>query len=170
MTSRCYVGATDPHRPHIVRARFVLFDGYPTAVIPALAGIWAGHAHRDTHALVAAVLAHDWEYLDPTTSSEGPGRVPDVGVPLAGPDGLAAAPEPVTVFPLSQAVHLDVPWIYLIDTDTHSVAVYTGDGEAAGRYHLDACVPANPSPPHASPVPRAVASLHCCVPVPGLRR
>ncbi|WP_201750024.1 hypothetical protein [Micromonospora sicca] len=167
MSTRCYVGATNAHQPHLVHARFVLFDGYPTAVIRGLANIWAGHAHQDTHVLLAAVLAHDWEYLDSTTTSGVAGAVPGVGVPLAAaPDGTVEAPDPITVFPLSQAVHLDVAWIYLIDADTDTVAVHTGDGEPTGRYHLGACVTVGPSPRRQGGVARSLAPHHCCVPAP----
>ncbi|WP_319461458.1 hypothetical protein [Micromonospora sp. RTP1Z1] len=145
MSTRCYIGTTDPHRPHLVHARFVLFDGHPAAVIPALAGIWTGHARHDTRALIAAVVAHDWAYLDPTITAAptcgfaGQHPVPGVGMTLASTssDGTVEAPEPVTVFPLSQAAHLDGLWIYLIDPTAARVTVHTDDGEPVAHYHLD---------------------------------
>ncbi|MCO1597618.1 hypothetical protein M8C17_20920 [Micromonospora sp. RHAY321] len=180
MSSRCYVGTADPHQPHLAHARFVLFDGYPAAVIPALAGIWAGHARRDTHVLVAAVLAHDWEYLDPTITGAatsgfaGQHPVAGVGMTLAAtsPDGTVEAPEPVSVFPLSQAAHLDAAWIYLIDPAADAIAVHTDDGEPAARYHLDACAAPKPSAPYRAEgaIAHPWAAHHCCVPTPGVPR
>ncbi|MGC5022804.1 hypothetical protein [Micromonospora sp. DT47] len=144
MSTRCYIGTIDIHRPHLVHARFVFFDGHPAAVISALAGIWTGHARHDTAALIAAVLAHDWAYLDPTITTAasrlaGQYPVPGVGMALASTsaDGMVEAPEPVTVFPLSQAAHLDGLWIYLIDPTADRVTVHTDDGEPVARYHLD---------------------------------
>ncbi|MGS2619303.1 hypothetical protein ACVCAH_32985 [Micromonospora sp. LZ34] len=179
MSTRCYVGTTDPHQPHLVHARFVLFDGYPTAVVGALAGIWANHARRNAHVLVAAVLAHDWEYLDPTITAAatsgfaGQHPVPGVGMTLTAtsPDGTVEAPEPVSVFPLSQAAHLDVAWIYLIDPATDAVTVHTDDGEPTARYRLDACATSKPSPYGTdSATAHPVVPHHCCVPTPGAPR
>lgn len=148
MNSHCYVGTTDPAHPHVVHARFVLVDGHPAAVVPTLARIWAHHARRNAAALAAAVLAHDWEYLDPsitaaTTSAFGGQQpVPGVGMTLAtGSGGVVEPGEPVSVFPLSQATHLDAGWIYLIDPATATVTVHTDDGDPIARYRLDACAP-----------------------------
>ncbi|MEV0811347.1 hypothetical protein [Micromonospora sp. NPDC050200] len=143
MSTHCYVGATDPDNPHLVHARFVLFDGHPGVVLPALAAIWAGQAHRDTRALITAILAHDWEYLDPdataTTRSGFAGQrpVPDVGMTLASE---VDPPEPVTVFPLCHAGHLDADWIYLIEADTTAIGVHTGDGSRVATYPLTGCL------------------------------
>ncbi|MET7968768.1 hypothetical protein [Micromonospora sp. NPDC005305] len=141
----CYIGTADIHRPHLVHARFVLFNGHPAAVIPALATIWASQARHDTAALITTVLAHDWAYLDPTITAaptHGPaGQYPvcGVGVTLASTtaDGVVEEPEPVAVFPLSQAAHLDGLWIYLIEPTADRVSVHTDDGEPVARYHLD---------------------------------
>lgn len=144
MNTPCYVGATDPHRPYLVHARSVLVDGHPSAVLPALAAIWAGHAHHDTRALITAVLACDWEYLDPDITIAIAGRrlVPGVGMTLASTnDGVVGAPEPVTVFPLCHAAYLDVDWIYLIEAATAAVAVHADDGSRVGRYPLSGCLP-----------------------------
>ncbi|MFC0505010.1 hypothetical protein [Micromonospora costi] len=142
MSTHCLVGTTHPANPHLVHARFVLLDGHPRIVVPTLADIWAHHARYDAHALADAVLACDWEYLDPTTAAlpgaAGRHRLP-VGMPLR--DG---APEPVTVFPLCQAQHLDAPWIYLIVPVTATVAVHTDDGHLLAHYQLDDFV--RPSP------------------------
>ncbi|SBT65653.1 hypothetical protein GA0070622_2654 [Micromonospora sediminicola] len=145
MSTHCFVGTTDVANPRLVYARFVLLDGYPSVVVPAIAAIWVGHARRDTHALSTAILAADWEYLDPaiTAATEsgfaGQRPVPGVGMTLASTtDG---APEPVTVFPLSHARHLDVEWIYLIDPLTAEVAVHTDDGQHLARYRLAGCLP-----------------------------
>ncbi|MEH0933981.1 hypothetical protein [Micromonospora psammae] len=151
MHAHCYVGAADPDNPHLVRARVVLVNGYPGAVVPTLSRIWAGHAHRDTGALVTAMLAHDWEYLDDTITADTtcalPGQHPVVGVGMALSSTAASsidAPEPVTVFPLCQAAHLDAVWVYLIDCETATVAVHGDDGAPFGRYDLDACAAPHP--------------------------
>ncbi|MFF4810003.1 hypothetical protein ACFY03_17490 [Micromonospora chersina] len=65
MSSHCYVGVTEPNHPRLAHARFVLCDGHPSVILPSLAAIWARHARYDTRALVTAILACDWEYLDP---------------------------------------------------------------------------------------------------------
>ncbi|MGS2618064.1 hypothetical protein ACVCAH_26595 [Micromonospora sp. LZ34] len=143
MSTRCYIGIPDPARPHLVHARFVLGDGHPAAIVPTLARIWAGHARHDTAVLITAVLAHDWAYLDDTITAtsrtDGAPPIPGVGVPLASTGGVAGPPEPVTVFPLRHAAHLDVGWIYLIDPATAHVAVHSDDGDRLARYGLDAC-------------------------------
>ncbi|WP_428962980.1 hypothetical protein [Micromonospora fluostatini] len=123
MSHRCYIGVTDPHLPHLVRARFVLRDGHPAAIVPTLARIWADHAGRDTGALVAAILRHDWAYLDTTVRDDGRRTVPAVGVPLHG-----TSSEPVTVFAPRHAADLDVGWVYVIDPATDTVTVHGDDG------------------------------------------
>ncbi|MFG1892240.1 hypothetical protein ACGFIR_30790 [Micromonospora sp. NPDC049051] len=139
MSTHCYIGATSPDNPHLVHARFVLCDGHPAVVLPTLAAIWARHAQHNTRTLIAAILAHDWEYLDPdiaaTTRSTCPGQrpVPGVGMTLAS---KVDPPEPVTVIPLCHAAHLDAEWIYLIDADTGALAVHTSDGLRVATYHL----------------------------------
>jgi hypothetical protein len=156
VSTRCYVGAADPAHPHLVHARFVLVDGHPAAIVPVLARIWAGHAHRDTRALVTAVLAHDWEYLDNTITADttssfaGQQPVPGVGMTLATTTaGVVDPPEPASVFPLRQATHLDATWIYLIDPDTATATVHSDDGDALARYRLDICTtPRRRSQPH----------------------
>ncbi|WP_435124410.1 hypothetical protein [Micromonospora tulbaghiae] len=146
MNTHCYVGATDPDRPHLVHARSVLVNGHPSVVLPALAAIWAGNAY-DTRALITAILAYDWQYLDPditaTVGYAGRRPVPGVGITLAATAGGGAidAPEPVTVFPLCHAAHLDVDWIYLIETATATIAVHTDDGTGVRRYPLAGCLP-----------------------------
>ncbi|WP_238453694.1 hypothetical protein [Micromonospora sp. ATA51] len=151
MSTRCYVGTSNPANPHLVHARFVLFDGHPAAVVPTLARIWAGRAHHDTRALTAAVLAHDWEYLDDAITADTTSRfagqrpVPGVGMTLATTTaGTVDPPEPVSVFPLCQAAHLDAAWIYLIDPATATVTVHTDDGEPVARYRLETCATPHP--------------------------
>ncbi len=144
MSIHCYIGATSPDKPHLVHARFVHFDGHPAVVPATLAAIWAGHADHDTAALITAILANDWEYLDPdiTTATLSPfaGQrpVPGVGMTLASE---VQPPEPVTVFPLCHARHLDTEWVYLIDAGTDTIAVHDSDGtrvitrQLVGRPH-----------------------------------
>ncbi|MBM0259526.1 hypothetical protein [Micromonospora sp. 4G55] len=155
MSIHCYVGTPDHANPHVVHARFVRRDGQPTAVVPTLARIWAGRARRDAHALAAAVLAYDWEYLDDTITAtactlSGQHPVPGVGMPVGAPAACGAvvdASEPVSVFPLCRAGDLDTPWVYLIDPATSTVTVHTDDGEALARYRLDTCAIPHPLPP-----------------------
>ncbi|GIJ08436.1 hypothetical protein ACFFMR_29190 [Micromonospora andamanensis] len=147
MSTPCYIGATSPDTPHLAHARYVLFDGRPAVVLPALAAIWARHAHHDTAALIGAVLAHDWEHLDPDTTAAttsafaGQQPVPGIGMTLASStNGVADTPEPITVFPLCHAGHLDVEWVYLIEADTATIGVYTSDGTRTATYHLTTCL------------------------------
>ncbi|MFF4893394.1 hypothetical protein [Micromonospora chersina] len=149
MSSHCYVGITEPDHPRLAHARFVLCDGHPSAMLPSLATIWAGHARYDTRALVTAILACDWQYLHPDITAATPSGlagqhpVPGVGMTLASTcaDGTVDVLEPLTVFPLSHARHLDVEWIYLLDPDTATVAVHTDDGSPVARYPLSGCLP-----------------------------
>ncbi|ROO52841.1 hypothetical protein EDC02_7785 [Micromonospora sp. Llam0] len=136
MGTPCYVGAADPARPTIVRARYVHFDGNPSSVIPQLRGIWATTTRRDTRALIDAVLAHDWDYLGPDLAPDprpvtGQHHVAGVGMTLDDTD-----PEPLTVFPLSRAVDLVATWIYVINPVDDTVTVHSGDGEPVGVHHL----------------------------------
>ncbi|MGK5741504.1 hypothetical protein [Micromonospora sp. URMC 103] len=141
MNTHCFVGTTNPTNPHLVHARFVLFDAHPQVVVPTLAHIWAHHARYDARALTDAILACDWAYLDPavtvTTGCRSAGQRPVPGVGMALPGNGAA--EPVTMFPLCQAGHLDAQWIYLIDPVTATVAVHTDDGQRTACYPLPAC-------------------------------
>ncbi|MEU5726850.1 hypothetical protein ABZ783_34240 [Micromonospora sp. NPDC047738] len=171
MSTHCFIGTTDSAKPHLVHARFVLFDGHPGVVVPTLAAIWVGHARRDAEALNTAILASDWEYLDPaTTAATGSGfggqrPVPGVGMTLASTtDGAIEAPEPVTVFPLSQARHLDAEWIYLIDPLTATVAVHTDDGQHLARYRLAGCLSKSPDAT-CTPASRSPAARYAPQPV-----
>ncbi|PSK61271.1 hypothetical protein B0E53_06832 [Micromonospora sp. MH33] len=175
MSTHCFVGTTDPGNPHLVFARFVLLDGHPGVVVPTLAAIWVGHARRDAHALNTALLASDWEYLDPaiTAATEsgfaGQRPVPGVGMTLASTtDDAIDAPEPVTVFPLSHARHLDAEWIYLIDPLTATVAVHTDDGQHLARYRLADCLPPSPAATR-TPASRSPAARHASQAVAVLR-
>ncbi|MCI4066184.1 hypothetical protein MRQ36_27995 [Micromonospora sp. R77] len=159
MSTSCYVGTTDARNPHVVHARFVLADGHPAAVVPTLSLIFAHHGRRDAAALAVAVLAYDWERLDPriTVVSAPAGRqpVPGVGIPVAG------GTEPVTVFPLCQARHVDTAWIYLIHATTGTVAVHCDSGDQVARYRLDVCTPAAGVHGRPQPLPRAPQSARC---------
>jgi hypothetical protein len=147
VTSTAYVGTT-VGSSRLVRARFVAAGGHPAHLVDILVSIWAANPHRCSLALVRAILDHDWQRLDPTAGTHGTTGdqhpVPGIGVPLPTPAG--EAPEPASVFPLSHAEQLDADWIYLIDPVTVTVAVFTDDGEPAGRYLLTA--PALQHPAH----------------------
>ncbi|WJK33148.1 hypothetical protein [Solwaraspora sp. WMMA2065] len=136
MGTPCYVGAADPARPAVVRARYVHVNGNPSSVIPHLRRIWATTTRRDTHALIDAVLAHDWDHLGPDPTPDprptpGQHHVRGVGMTLDDTD-----PEPLTVFPLSLAVDLVATWIYVINPADDTVTVHSGDGEPVGVHHL----------------------------------
>ncbi|MBM0273981.1 hypothetical protein [Micromonospora tarensis] len=148
MSTTCCIGAIDPDNSTLVRARIVHYDGYPSNVLPTLAAIWAAHAHQDTAALITTILANDWEQLDEDTTAStssnfaGQKPVPGVGITLASAsDGVTVdPPEPVTVFPLCHAGHLDVEWIYLIDAAADTIVVHTGDGTRVSVYPLVTCL------------------------------
>jgi hypothetical protein len=143
VNTHCYIGASRPENPHLVHARFVFVDGHPAVVLPTLAAIWAGRTHHDTTALIAAILAYDWEYLDPDITATtlppfaGQRPVPGVGMTLTSE---VDPPEPVTVFPLCHAGHLDAEWIYLIGPNG-TVAVHSGDGAHVATCPLVDCLP-----------------------------
>ncbi|WKU03427.1 hypothetical protein [Micromonospora sp. HUAS LYJ1] len=148
MSTHCYIGAITPENPQRVQARVVLNDGRPAAVLPALATIWARHAHRNTQALITTILAHDWEQLDPDVTVSPLARqqrMPGVGILNS-----TTAPEPVTVFPLCHAQHLDAPWIYLMHPDIDTVTVHTTDGTRVATYPLRWCLPATGTPDNQS--------------------
>ncbi|QOC89706.1 hypothetical protein [Micromonospora craniellae] len=137
MGTPCYVGAADPARPTIVRARYVHFDGYPSSLFPQLRGIWATTTRRDTSALIDAVLAHDWDYLGPDVTADTrpvfSGQRPIAGVGMTLDD---TTPEPLTVFPLTRAVDLVASWIYVINPADDTVTVHNGDGEPVGVHNF----------------------------------
>ncbi|MEV6377653.1 hypothetical protein [Micromonospora musae] len=156
MDTSCYVSANDPTQPSVLRARYVHFDAYPLALIPRLRGIWAKIARHDTHALIDAILADDWFYLEsdvtPDTRSF-PNQHPVRGVGVTFDD---AEPEPVTVFPLSRAVDLGASWIYVINPTDHTVTAHTGDGDPVGVHPLGP-----PAPRRATVLPdRAYPLVH----------
>jgi hypothetical protein len=146
VSTSCYVGAADPHNPHLVRARYVHSDGHPHRMIETLHHIWATTAHLSTTTLIEVILAHDWDYLDACTDAgttsglSGQYPVVGVGMTLAAttPGGSLADPEPVSVFPLSRAGELDAAWIYLLDPATDTATVHTDDGEPVGVHPLTA--------------------------------
>lgn len=137
MGTPCYVGAADPAQPSIVRARYVHADGYPSSLVPQLRGIWASTAHRDTTALINAVLAHDWDHLEADVTpgrASMPGRHPVAGVGVTLDN---TSQEPATVFPLHRASDLAASWIYLINPADDTVTVHSDDGDPVGAYPLD---------------------------------
>jgi hypothetical protein len=150
VSTRSYVGIPDPDQPGQVRLRYVHSDGNPGYMIPTLRTIWAKAAERDTNRLATRLLAYDWDYLDPdtTTSSEPPFNgeqlgpeqlIPGVGMTLASYDidaQVPLRPEPVTVVALAATGDLDAQWIYLIDPGTDTITVHTSGGDLVGTEPL----------------------------------
>ncbi len=137
MSTHSYIGTRDTVSPHVVRARYVHSDGHPAVMIPTVRALWARAAGRDTTRLIAALLADDWDYLDPattdTTRSPFAGQHPIAGIGMTlaatSADGTVLPPEQQTVFPLTAAGALDAEWIYLLDHISDTVAVHTADAE-----------------------------------------
>jgi hypothetical protein len=137
VSTHSYLGTRDTDRPHLVRARYLHSDGHPSLTLPALRTLWERAAGRDTTRLITALLAHDWDYLDPTITDTaasafaGQHPIAGIGMTLAvtGPGGTVLPAEPVTVFPLTAAGALDAEWIYLLDPVRDTVAVHPADAE-----------------------------------------
>ena len=154
--SDCLIGVSDPHRPDLVRARSIDRGGHPRVMLPTLRRLWSAAA-RDSTRLATRLLAHDWHYLDPATPTTAPaptgaaatahrrsqgliGRQLIAGIGIthaaAGPDGVTADPEPVTVVPLAHLEALDATWLYLLSPTEDSITVHTGDGSLVSRHLL----------------------------------
>ena len=80
MGTRGHVGVWNPTDATIT-VRYVHSDATDNYLPYAIAGIWWQTFDRDTDATITALLAHDWDYLDPTTTAE---TTPFAGTPIAG--------------------------------------------------------------------------------------
>ncbi|MEU4218943.1 hypothetical protein [Actinoplanes sp. NPDC026623] len=145
MSTHSYVGNHDLGRTGKVRLRYVHSDGNPGRMIPALRKIWVGAAAGDTTRLAELLLGHDWDYLDPDTTTDsgeaafaGEQLIAGVGMTLAATDddGHVLPPEPVTVVALNATGDLDAQWIYLLDLGRDTVTMYTSGGTVYGTEPL----------------------------------
>ena len=161
MPVHAFVGVADAVNRYLVHARYVHRDAAPQLMVPALRGIWAGAARRDTSALIGTLLACDWYLLDPATTvgEDTPvdcaRRRPGIGLTSAVLTGThpAAGSDPEWMFPLSRAGDFDGDWTYLLHPDLHIVSVHTGDGEPRGAYPLSGA-----RPRRRRPAPRPAAA------------
>ena len=124
MRTCCLVGTINPDDPTTARVQYVHSDGNPSHILPTLDRIWSHTCAHDTTALVEALLAHPWSYLDAditaATADSATFRKPIPGVGMANVSHVDNAPE---VLPLRGAFG-QVDWVYLIDPAETTVAVY----------------------------------------------
>ncbi|MEV0453721.1 hypothetical protein [Catellatospora methionotrophica] len=80
MGTRGNVGAINPDGT--VSVRYVHSDAGMDYLPYALASIWCKTFNRDTHAMIASLLEHDWADLDPTTRADSTTWAGDI--PVAG--------------------------------------------------------------------------------------
>jgi len=131
---RALVGAINPPT-QVVLARSVAQPADPERLVAALRRIWQHTFARDTFTLVTALIATDWQDLQPgidaaNRPAAGANVVAGVGVAVGG-----SADEPEN-FCLADAGTLHVNWLCLIDPDRDTVTVYTGDGQFWALYPL----------------------------------
>jgi hypothetical protein len=102
--------------------RYLHWAGYSTDTVAALRAIWADRFRRDTTAMVAALLAHDWHSLNAASTQRRPptGTTRITGVGHAFGTGLATVRGNVA----TAARHGYTEWMYLIDTAAPAIRVY----------------------------------------------
>lgn len=103
-------------------ARYLHWAGSPTETVALLRTIWVDHFARDTTALTAAMLDHDWERLCPACRHHQTKATP-VTVTGVG-HALAAAQPPVQGRIATAARHGYTEWMYLIDVEARTVRVF----------------------------------------------
>ncbi|MFY1673958.1 hypothetical protein ACN27G_29065 [Plantactinospora sp. WMMB334] len=136
---RALIGAISPTR-QVVAARPIAQHADPDNVIATLRQMWRDTFARRTSAMLAALLAIDWQYL---RAGDAAGHRPAAAAKhaVAGSGGIGMPStrhrqhRPVS-FCLAQPGDLAVDWIYLIDPVADTVAVYTGDGRPTALHRL----------------------------------
>ncbi|MEU8001604.1 hypothetical protein AB0B66_10625 [Catellatospora sp. NPDC049111] len=126
MGTRGNVGAINPEGT--VSVRYVHSDADMDYLPYAIASIWWNTFNRDTSATIAALLAHDWADLDPTTKPNSHTWAGDV--PVAGVGMRIAAPltdGPVTGRPDQIQAH---GLMYLLDPTRPSELIIS-DGKGS---------------------------------------
>lgn len=141
MSTHGYIGRTDTNDPSILHLRYVHSDANFNALLPTLQSICRITFSGDTAAMLDAVLASDWFYLNAATTSDHSGLsgdepVPGIGVTLGGaPTG---EPRQTTFDHLGNDG--DGEFIYLIDPTHGVVSLHSPDRGALplGRHFLTA--------------------------------
>ncbi|GLI03711.1 hypothetical protein [Phytohabitans aurantiacus] len=124
MSTHCLVGTINADDPATIRVRHVHFDGHPTNILPTLDRIWSTTCAHDATALLEALLAHEWSYLDADVTADtsvtfaGERPVPGVGVASEFDVGST-----VEALPVDGPVD-HVRWVYVIDPAQSTIAVY----------------------------------------------
>ncbi|HZN71332.1 MAG TPA: hypothetical protein VFC00_06565 [Micromonosporaceae bacterium] len=117
MSTRCYVGVLDADG-RTYHARYVHFDGGPDTMPFLLAAVWWHTFGRDGAATGRALLAHDWETVEPDITDRtartfaGYRPVPGVGIAFPPED---SQPHPVTGTIAEPTPATPIQWMYLID-------------------------------------------------------
>jgi hypothetical protein len=110
-------------------ARYLHWAGTPTDTVAALRTIWADHFARDTTAITAALLDHDWDRLCPACQHRRTKATPVTGTPVTVTvtgigHALAAAQPPVQGSIATADRHGYTEWMYLIDAEAQTIRVY----------------------------------------------
>ncbi|MCW6007694.1 hypothetical protein K1W54_24550 [Micromonospora sp. CPCC 205371] len=136
---RAVIGAISPPT-QVVLSRPIAQHADPDNVVATLQRMWRDTFAGNTSAMLAALLAIDWQYLHAgTAAGHRPAAAAKHAVAGVGGIGMASTRhrrrQPVN-FCLTEAGDLDVDWIYLIDPVTDTVAVHTGDGRPDALHRL----------------------------------
>lgn len=126
-SGRALIGAISPPT-RVVMARPIAQHADPDHVVATLQRMWRDTFSGNTSAMLTAMLAIDWQYLNAgTAAGHRPAAAAKHAVAGIGMAATGHRRQPVN-FCLTEAADLAVDWIYLIDPVTDTVAVHTGDG------------------------------------------
>lgn len=130
MSTPTLIGVAVPRAAYTAR---YLHDGaHPDTLVPLLRRIWVETFARDTAAMAAALLAHDWSDLAINPRGRGGDRqppVPRIGHPVpSGGDGIRHGR-------LGEDLDGFLEWLYLIHPEQHLVEVYEATCHARWLRH-----------------------------------
>jgi hypothetical protein len=113
------IGATAPDVGYT--ARYLHWSDHPDRLIPVVRQIWTDTFDRDAVRVVAALLARDWSSLSAQLSSTVFPALMVPGVGRESPGGTSRQPYRGRIATVDTG---DMEWLYLIDCDTDTIAVY----------------------------------------------
>jgi hypothetical protein len=113
------IGATAPDGGYT--ARYLHWSDHPDRLIPVLRQIWTDTFDYDTARMVEALLARDWSSLSAQPRSSVFPALVVPGVGQESPGGTSSRPYRGQVSTVDSG---DMEWLYLIDCDTDTIAVY----------------------------------------------
>lgn len=130
MGTRGHIGHARPDDPTTLLLRYVHSDASASDLLVALQDIHHRTFAGDITAMLNAVMAHDWVYLDADTTAHDTamtGDEPVPGVGMALPTNLTDGT--VTV-PTDKVGDLDSTCVCLIDADARTITALIGDAPA----------------------------------------